>query len=609
MRKLLGLPLLIVAGVASVMPACGTPTQVTFEIRTDVPCGSVKGVAISIGRPGTIEFASPATVTSDCRGGMIGTIATIPSGDDRASIALRVTLGVDTLVENCTAANRYKGCIVARRELAFIPDTALEVPVGLYLGCKDVPCDERTTCKVGSGCIPASVDPGAPVSSSDAGRDGTVLPDATSDGNSPSLDAVASVAVARQFSCARFVNGKVKCWGINDAGQLGLGDTLDRGATLGAMGDALPYVDLGAGRTAKALTAGEDHVCTILDDSRVKCWGNNGFGQLGLGDTQTRGNDPGQMGDSLSFVNLGTGRTAKALGLGTYHTCALLDNNQVKCWGQNADGQLGLGDQLGRGDEPGEMGDALPYVDLGAGRSATAISASRSHTCALLDTNQVKCWGTNGAGQLGLGDKLSRGDEPGEMGDLLSSVDLGAGRSVLSIHAGMGDQTCAVLDNSKVKCWGYNSVNGQLGLGDAQSRGDGAGEMADALPYVDLGAGRTAKRVAPGNTYTCGLLDNDRVKCWGINDSGQLGLGDNQPRGNALGQMGDALPLVELGTGRLVKSLAVGAFHSCAVLDNERVKCWGQNTKGQLGLGDTQNRGDAPGQMGDALPYVKLVGP
>ncbi|MFO0666150.1 MAG: hypothetical protein U0174_19510 [Polyangiaceae bacterium] len=555
MRKLVGLPLLLVLGVVAVMPACGKPTQVTFEIRTDVPCGSVKGVAISIGRPGTIELAAPATVTNDCRGGVIGTIATIPSGDKRASIALRVTLGVDTLVENCTAANKYKGCIVARRELAFVPDTELEVPVGLYLGCKDVPCDERTTCKVGSGCIPATVDPGVPVSSSDAGRDGSVLADAGSDGTDasdatgPNPDAVASVSVGIEFSCARFANGKVKCWGANDVAQLGLGDALARGDNLGEMGNALPYVDVGAGRTVKALTAGGFHVCAIVDDDRVKCWGYGGFGQIGLGHNQLQGDSPAEMGDGLPVVDLGTGRTALALSAGEQFTCALLDNARVKCWGANGGGQLGLGDLSSRGDDPGEMGDALPYVDLGTGRTVKAVNAGKS------------------------------------------------------------DHTCALLDNDRVKCWGFNN-SGQLGLGDMQVRGDGPGEMGDALPYVEFGSGRTAKAIVPGSdSSTCALLDNARVKCWGANNSGQLGLGDMQVRGDTAGQMDDALPYVDLGTGRFVKALSDVGPHTCLVIGDDRVKCWGANTKGQLGLGDTQTRGSAAGQMGDALPYVKLIGP
>jgi alpha-tubulin suppressor-like RCC1 family protein len=107
---------------------------------------------------------------------------------------------------------------------------------------------------------------------------------------------------------------------------------------------------------------------------------------------------------------------------GLQYACALLDNGQVKCWGTG--GPLGLGDTNKRGDGPGEMGDALPFVDLGNGRSARVIAAGGA-SCALLDNDQVKCWGDNYFGELGLGDTNNRGDGPGEMGDALPPVDLG----------------------------------------------------------------------------------------------------------------------------------------------------------------------------------------
>ncbi len=131
------------------------------------------------------------------------------------------------------------------------------------------------------------------------------------------------------------------------------------------MGDALPAVSLGTGRTAKAIVAGSFHTCALLDNDIVKCWGFNAIGSLGLGDWAHRGNGPGEMGDALPVVNLGTGRTAKIVVAGL-HTCALLDNDTLKCWGDNSRGLLGLGDTQYRGDGPGEMGDALPVVDLGS---------------------------------------------------------------------------------------------------------------------------------------------------------------------------------------------------------------------------------------------------
>ncbi len=131
------------------------------------------------------------------------------------------------------------------------------------------------------------------------------------------------------------------------------------------------------------------------------------------------------MGEDLPAVDLGTGRTARAVVAADTHACALLDNGQVKCWGNNAGEVLGLEDTVNRAAGQGQMGDALPAVDLGAGRTATAITAGRSHTCALLDTGQVKWWGLGTYGRLGYGDTVSRGASPGDMGDDLPAVDLG----------------------------------------------------------------------------------------------------------------------------------------------------------------------------------------
>jgi len=195
-----------------------------------------------------------------------------------------------------------------------------------------------------------------------------------------------------------------------------------------------------------------------------------------------------------------------------------------------------------RGDDPGEMGDALPAVDLGTGRTATAITAAGNATCAILDDGTVKCWGVNVAGLLGLGDTDFRGDEPGEMGDALPAVDLGTGRTAVHLGATYGS-VCAGLDDDTLKCWG-NASSGQLGLGDEESRGDQPGEMGDALPVVDVGG--VVKTVTGRGSFFCARLADDTVKCWGANQTGQLGLGDSDRRGDDAGEMGSALPAVQL---------------------------------------------------------------
>ena len=405
-------------------------------------------------------------------------------------------------------------------------------------------------------------------------------------------------------TCAVLDGGSVKCWGLNGNGELGYGDTSSRGDNASEMGDNLATVDLGTGRTALALTSGRDHTCALLDNHTVKCWGLNEIGELGYGDTDNRGDNTSEMGDNLPAVDLGTGRTAKAVNAGMWHTCAILDNDTVKCWGKNDHGELGLGDTSHRGDNASEMGDSLPVVELGSGRTAKALSSAGVHSCALLDNDTIKCWGYNGNADLGLGDTNNRGDNASEMGDSLPAVDLGTGRTAKAVSSG-GGGTCAVLDNNAVKCWGYNA-QGQLGYGDTNNRGDTAGEMGDSLPAVDLGTGRTASAIWYGDLHVCALLDNGSVKCWGWNSVGQLGLGDTDNRGDIGAEMGDSLGIVPLGAGRSALSITAAWDHSCALLDNDTIKCWGNNAEGELGQGDANSRGDGPDELGDNLPAVLL---
>ncbi|HVY32034.1 MAG TPA: hypothetical protein VHB79_36110 [Polyangiaceae bacterium] len=410
---------------------------------------------------------------------------------------------------------------------------------------------------------------------------------------------VIAIVAGAYHTCALRADGAIKCWGANGNGELGVGDTAHRGDEPNELGAALPNVDLGVGRKALSIAAGNTHTCAVLDGGDVKCWGNGTFGALGLGDTNDRGDAPGEMGDALPTVDLGTGKKALAVAPGAAHTCALLQGGTVKCWGNNDGGQLGLGDVRSRGDDLNEMGDALPEVDLGSGRTAVSISAGQFHTCALLDDHSVRCWGENTGGALGLGDLNRRGDAPGEMGDALPVVALGSDRTPIALEAGAFNN-CALLSAGKLLCWGQNN-EGQLGQGDQQSRGDNAGEMGDALATVDLG---TDEAVVSVSSYfaSCAVFSSGSMKCFGYNFDGELGLGDIKTRGDDPGEMGAALPFVKVGAGRTVHAVANGPFHTCAVLDDSSVRCWGYNSYGQLGRG---NQDDIFG-VNEAEPPVPL---
>jgi alpha-tubulin suppressor-like RCC1 family protein len=245
------------------------------------------------------------------------------------------------------------------------------------------------------------------------------------------------------------------------------------------------------------------------------------------------------------------------------------------------------------------MGDNLTTVDLGTGGKAKAIAAGYQHTCAILDNESVKCWGLNDEGQLGLNADDSRGDEPDEMGDNLPAIDLrSTGRTAASITTG-AKHTCVMDDNASIKCWGYGYY-GQLGKGEQKSLN------RPPQNVLELGSGRNAKAIVAGNFHNCVMLDNSSIKCWGLNDSGQLGQGDTNNRGDGFGDNPNNLPSIDLGSGKTARAISAGDRHTCAILDNASIKCWGSNISGELGIGNTENRGDNSSKMGDNLPVISL---
>jgi alpha-tubulin suppressor-like RCC1 family protein len=405
------------------------------------------------------------------------------------------------------------------------------------------------------------------------------------------------VVAGGYHTCAILVNGKVKCWGYNGYGQLGLNNTIDRGSAPGQMGAALPSPFFPVKSHTVQLALGFYHTCALDNGGDVYCWGFNSYGQLGYGNTNHLGDNAGEINGGL-FSSISHVRKITA---GFFHTCALKVNGEVKCWGLNSSGQLGLGDTVNRGDNPGDTGHTVASVPLGG--KAIDVAAYGYSTCALLDTHQLKCWGDNSFGQLGLGDTATRGNVPGPLPVVSTGMTphkIGAG----SYHA------CVDDSDSHAKCWGYNAY-GQLGLGDTANRGDGPGEMGAALPFHSFGTWD----IAGGAFHTCshrqsGFVAIGSVKCWGYNGYGALGQGDTVNRGDNPGETVASIPAIDLGTTGTglppnVMQITGGAYHTCALISGG-IKCWGYNGIGQLGLGDTANRGDNPGEMGDMLPFVDL---
>jgi hypothetical protein len=312
----------------------------------------------------------------------------------------------------------------------------------------------------------------------------------------------------------------------------------------------------------------------------VRCWGFGGDGRLGYGNTNNVGDDetPG----SLPPVSLGAGRTAKAITAGSGHTCAILEDNSVRCWGFNLDGRLGLGrvDSIGDDESPGTPGP----VNLGPGRTARAISAGGSHTCALLDNGAVRCWGFGGNGRLGYGKIADIGRTPDATPDTVGPVNLGEGRTATAISAGFG-HTCAVLDNGGVLCWGF-SGDGRLGYGTANDVGDD--ELPGMVTPVNLGPGRTAKAINAGFEHTCAVLDDGSVRCWGVGAFGQLGYGN----ANAIGDNETPGSVAPVALGRAATAISGGQHHTCARLDDASVRCWGRGSNGRTGQCNEVTIGD-----------------
>eukprot|EP01083_Nonionella_stella_P189080 698456_1 len=350
----------------------------------------------------------------------------------------------------------------------------------------------------------------------------------------------------------------------------------------------------------RQISTGSEYTCALSDEKTVKCFGYNKYGQLGYSDTNNRGDEADQMGNFLHTIDLGTNFSPTEISVGDSHTCALSENNKVKCWGYNLFGQLGLGDTNNKGDAAGQMGDNLTTIDLGTNFIPTQLWAGGTQTCALSSTNAVKCWGR-------IYHRLGYGNAAGEMGDNLTTIDLGTSFIPTQLSAG-GSHTCALSSNNTMKCWGKN-LDGELGYEDTETRGDDPNEMGDNLTTIDLGRDFIPTQISAGYGHTCALSSNKTVKCFGTGYWGQLGHGHYYNIGDGVGEMGDALNTIDLGTNFIPTQITAGGEHTCALSSNKTVKCWGYNAYGQLGLGDTENRGlgvALGGEMGDALYTADL---
>jgi alpha-tubulin suppressor-like RCC1 family protein len=370
-------------------------------------------------------------------------------------------------------------------------------------------------------------------------------------------------------TCALLREGLVRCWGNNDQGQLGLGHTTN-------LSVQKPYqnglVQLGA--PAVALVAGGEHTCALMQDASVRCWGKNGFGQLGLGHTQPIGDNEIP---NAAVATVPLGASAIDITAGGDVTCALLEGGALRCWGHNNYGQLGLGHTRDIGDDelPSAALAGVPLDD-----TVRAVGTGGNHTCVVLDSNETRCWGRNDFGQLGIGSTEQIGDN--ELPTAVPAVVWTDYPQFGAIQPSVTRTYALCANGYEVRAWGAND-DGGLGVRYT-------GSSPELLPtqYGSLMFNSSTLGIAVGGYHACAWLQQNELRCWGINNKAQLGLantetlGDNEPITSVSAIV---LGLDSTGKAAYAITAAAGGAHTCALLNSGIVLCWGANEKGQLGLG------------------------
>ncbi len=347
------------------------------------------------------------------------------------------------------------------------------------------------------------------------------------------------------------------------------------GASAGAAGRGsapAPVVETALSGVAH-VTTGENHSCALMASGQVRCWGRNADGQLGDG-TRTSRSRPVTV---LNAAGSGPLTGVAQVIAGANHTCARLTNGKASCWGDNADGQLGDGTTTDRLRPTKVVGSS----GTGALRTITLLTADGSHSCALLASTEARCWGDDTYGALG--------DGLGSTGErvisavpvaVVATTDPGSLTGITHLVTG-GGHSCAVLANGQARCWG---INGFGELGDGVIGMDGAPRPVVVLNGTGTGPLTGVSLVSAGVAHSCAVMTNARARCWGSDTAdyvhyGQLGTrSDSSYPATVLNSSGSA-PL----TG--VSMIRAGDGHTCARLSAGLAACWGANYDGRLGIG------------------------
>jgi alpha-tubulin suppressor-like RCC1 family protein len=369
---------------------------------------------------------------------------------------------------------------------------------------------------------------------------GDTAESATSNSVTPGpAGAVVAVTGGGHHTCALLTEGTVECWGANGNRQLGNGSPVS-----GPSFAPVPVADI---TNAVDISAGFIHTCAALVNGTVKCWGTGDAGQLGNGSL-----------DGSSRPVLVSGITdAVAVSAGKFHTCAVLASGSVKCWGDNHWGELGNGTTT----------DSSTPVSVSGLTNAIAVAGGGSHTCALIADNTGQCWGLGDFYELGNG-SLTTSSTPVPVLGLTNGMGLFAG----GLHA------CVRLADSTLDCWGYNAT-GQLGNGTTTT----------PPGLVAISGITDAVAVTAGADHSCAVLASGQVDCWGYNGTPNDDLDPNRWGQLGNGTTTDSHTPVAVSGIATASTVAAGDDHTCAVLDDGTLRCWGYGQDGQLGNGVSGN--------------------
>lgn len=345
------------------------------------------------------------------------------------------------------------------------------------------------------------------------------------------LPAIKAISAGLHHACAIDKTGVAWCWGLNNDGQLGDG-TFTHRATPVKVDTSLRF---------SAISAGGDFTCAITTNKVPYCWGDNSFGELGDNSTASS--------SSLPVAVLGQGLPALAIAAGGGdHACMLTSINSVVCWGNNAHGEVGDGTTTNR---------LYPVTVSGLTGGVASIAAGRYHSCALMMSGTMMCWGRNEYGQLGDGTRIQRTTPVPVSGIVGVPQQISAG----------GDHTCAVAQNagSEIECWG-NGVAGQLGDGMVVAHVSVHPIAVFGLHGSGAGTDSGPVSVSAGWSHTCAVIATGWIDCWGLNSHGDIGDGTLTAR---------AVPTPVLGFTAGPQAVSEGGDTGCALTHLLHLSCWG----------------------------------